>query len=333
MPTAPDSSSHLRTSGSAEHSESATISSSKELNSPLSPDFEGGSYNSSVALLERYQDTTERPRKDVGTIVILLLTVSNFGIQGVWSTLMSHGTLYLHTLGLSPTLTAVVWLAGPLSGALFQPLIGAHSDRCSSKWGRRKPYIIGGTIGTIICLLALATVQEFVTVLYNIVSRKSTRNHEALVKTLAVFWVYALNLAIQPLQAGVRAFIVDNCPAHQQVEASGWVSRFNSFGSVVFFFLGSRSLPSWLGNTQFMALSIIASSVLAIVIPLSFTLGRDKVLFGDHVVSEKVRTKPTSIFRTLVSSARSMPPRSRTVCKVQFFAWLGWFPFLYYNTM
>jgi solute carrier family 45 protein 1/2/4 len=331
MSTELNSLSHSRKSGHVDRPKSTSLSLGN-LESPLSPDFEESSYNPSAGLLERYEEPKRGPTEDVGTIVIVLLTISNFGVQGIWSTLMSHGTLYLHTLGLSPTLTAVVWLAGPLSGALIQPLIGAHSDRCCSKWGRRKPYIVTGTICTMICLLALSTVQEFVTMLYTIYPGDTKGNHETLIKTLAVFWVYALNLAIQPLQAGVRAFVVDNCPAHQQVQASGWVSRFNSLGSVVFFFLGSHSLPSWLGNTQFRAMSIIASAVLAIVVPSSFMLAKDKVLSGDRKGWEKRKSETKSIFRTLVMSARSMPPRSRTVCKIQIFAWLGWFPFLYYNT-
>jgi solute carrier family 45 protein 1/2/4 len=48
---------------------------------------------------------------------------------------------------------------------------------------------------------------------------------------------------LQPLQVGVRAYIVDNCPPEQQVEARGWVVRFNSLGSVLPFLLGSRHLP------------------------------------------------------------------------------------------
>jgi maltose/moltooligosaccharide transporter len=40
------------------------------------------------------------------------------------------------------------WLgiAGPLSGFLIQPIIGAMSDRTSSRWGRRTPYFITGAI-------------------------------------------------------------------------------------------------------------------------------------------------------------------------------------------
>jgi maltose/moltooligosaccharide transporter len=43
-----------------------------------------------------------------------------------------------------------LWLAGPLTGLLLQPIIGAISDKSwSPKWGRRKPYIfIGALVGS-----------------------------------------------------------------------------------------------------------------------------------------------------------------------------------------
>jgi maltose/moltooligosaccharide transporter len=42
--------------------------------------------------------------------------------------------------------------AGPLTGLLVQPIIGAMSDRTGSKWGRRTPYFI---IGALMCSVGL----------------------------------------------------------------------------------------------------------------------------------------------------------------------------------
>ncbi len=48
-----------------------------------------------------------------------------------------------------------LWLAGPLTGLLLQPIIGAVSDRSwSPRWGRRKPYIFfGAIVGSIAMVL------------------------------------------------------------------------------------------------------------------------------------------------------------------------------------
>ncbi len=48
-----------------------------------------------------------------------------------------------------------LWLAGPLTGLLLQPIIGAVSDRSwSPTWGRRKPFILAGALlGSIAMIL------------------------------------------------------------------------------------------------------------------------------------------------------------------------------------
>ena len=43
-------------------------------------------------------------------------------------------------------------LAGPMTGLIIQPLIGALSDRTGGKWGRRTPYFL---IGAVLCALGL----------------------------------------------------------------------------------------------------------------------------------------------------------------------------------
>lgn len=60
------------------------------------------------------------------------------------------------------SLLAFVWIAGPLTGALVQPYVGIRSDNCRISWGKRKPFMIGGGIATIVSLLALAWTREIV---------------------------------------------------------------------------------------------------------------------------------------------------------------------------
>lgn len=298
---------------------------SVELPSPQSFEDEP-EVSSAQGLLEKFEISEERDR-NVSTIHMLLLTVVNFGIQGIWSILMSQGTIYLNTLGFTPTLTAVVWIAGPLAGTFFQPLVGAHSDRCRSRFGRRTPYIVGGTIGTVICVFGLASVQEVVDFFCH--GDRSSHSRTA-VKLLAVFWVYALNMLIQPLQVGARALITESCPPRQQAEASGWAGRFNILGSLFTFLLGSLRLPKWLGNTEFMAMSFTVSAVLIIVTALCLIPTNNRTALKPEI-SEKQRSSSSTV-KDLVSHTRNMSPMVWSVCKIQLFAWLGWFPFLYYNT-
>lgn len=49
-----------------------------------------------------------------------------------------------------------LWLAGPLTGLLLQPIIGALSDKSwSPRWGRRKPYVFFGAIAGSIAMVMM----------------------------------------------------------------------------------------------------------------------------------------------------------------------------------
>jgi len=57
---------------------------------------------------------------------------------------MTYCTPYLLSLGMSKSRLSLVWIAGPLSGLVMQPLVGMLSDKSTSRYGRRRPYMVGG---------------------------------------------------------------------------------------------------------------------------------------------------------------------------------------------
>lgn len=93
---------------------------------------------------------------------LILLTMSIGGLQIAWAVELSNGSPYLLSLGLSKSLMALVWIAGPLSGSLVQPYIGIRSDNCRLKFGKRRPFMLAGALATILSLLALAYTREMV---------------------------------------------------------------------------------------------------------------------------------------------------------------------------
>ena len=56
----------------------------------------------------------------------------------------------------------MVWIAGPLSGLIVQPVVGILSDSSRSRWGRRRPFMIGGVLLVAVCLLLLGWTAEIV---------------------------------------------------------------------------------------------------------------------------------------------------------------------------
>jgi solute carrier family 45, member 1/2/4 len=80
------------------------------------------------------------------------LTIGMLGMSMFWSVEMSYASPYLLSLGLSKSSMAAVFVAGPLSGLVVQPLMGALADNSTSRFGRRRPYML---LGTSVCVVAM----------------------------------------------------------------------------------------------------------------------------------------------------------------------------------
>lgn len=135
------------------------------------------------------------------------------------------------------------------------------------------------------------------------------------------------------MQAAIRAFIVDNCPAHQQELANAWASRMTGIGNILGYIFGYMDLPKlvpFLGNTQFKVLCVLASISLGITITLSCVYIQERDPRGDAPVSDKLGI--VAFFKQIIKSIRSLPDQIARVCEVQLAAWVGWFPFLFYST-
>ena len=264
---------------------------------------------------------------------MFLLTVAGFGLQMGWSVEMSNGSPYLLSLGLSKTMLAFVWIAGPLSGVLAQPYVGIKSDRSQNRWGRRRPYLVGGTLATVISLMMLAWARSIVGGFLSIfgVDRESNGT-KVCIMIWAVIFIYVLDFAINVLQAALRAFIVDCAPVHQQEEANAWVSRMNGIGNIFGMFCGGVNLPKalpFLGSTQFKVLCAIASISMLVTTAMGCTIKeRDPTLDGKPIKDEGL----LAVFRDLYRAVGRLPTQIMRVCQVQFMAWIGWFPFLFYTT-
>lgn len=91
-----------------------------------------------------------------------LLTFSLVGLQFTWGIEMTYCTPYLLSLGLSKSKTSLVWIAGPLSGLVMQPVVGLVADRWRGRWGRRRPFMLAGSLVVAAGLLVLGWTSEIV---------------------------------------------------------------------------------------------------------------------------------------------------------------------------
>ncbi|KAJ5665457.1 uncharacterized protein N7477_007905 [Penicillium maclennaniae] len=253
---------------------------------------------------------------------LFLLTVSIGGLQIVWSVELSNGSPFLLSLGMSKSLLAFVWIAGPLTGTLVQPYIGIRSDNCRMAWGKRKPFMVVGSAATIVALLLLAWVKEIVGGSLSLFGADpASSGTKVMVIIVATILMYCLDFAINTVQAGVRAFIVDNCPPHQQELANAWASRMTGVGSILGYIFGYLDLPRILpffGNTQFKVLCALASISLIATLALScsYIQERDPRLDGPPP-SDGLGL--ISFFKQAFKSIRNLPPQ------IARYKWLhGW---------
>ncbi len=75
----------------------------------------------------------------VGTICL-----GAFGIQFGFALPQANSTRIFQNLGASLDTVPLLWLAGPITGLIVQPLVGYYSDRTWTRFGRRRPYFLAG---------------------------------------------------------------------------------------------------------------------------------------------------------------------------------------------
>jgi solute carrier family 45 protein 1/2/4 len=146
-------------------------------------------------------------------------------------------TPYLLSLGLSKGQTSLVWVAGPLSGLIVQPIIGVVADQSTSKWGRRRPIIVIGSIIVALALLVLGFTKEIVaSVGFN---PETARILTIMLAVLSLYVVdFAINAGEQRCPPGpyqfcttnvellvmscARSLVVDTLPIHKQQIGAAW---------------------------------------------------------------------------------------------------------------
>ncbi|KAJ7764685.1 major facilitator superfamily domain-containing protein [Mycena metata] len=161
------------------------------------------------------------------------LTIGLLGVQILWSVEMSYASPYLISLGLSTSQVALVFLAGPVSGLVVQPLVGALADTSTSRWGRRRPFILGGCVVCVAGMLLLGYTRGVAAWVF----APGGHAHGVLTVVLAVISIFVIDFSINAVQAVDRALLVDTLPPAQQAAGNACAALMLGLGSVVGFFV------------------------------------------------------------------------------------------------
>ena len=93
--------------------------------------------------------------KDCSLVTLVLSCTVAAGVQFGWALQLSLLTPYIQTLGISHAFSSFIWLCGPITGLVVQPCVGIWSDKCTSKYGRRRPFILVGSLMISIATLGI----------------------------------------------------------------------------------------------------------------------------------------------------------------------------------
>lgn len=111
-------------------------------------------------------------------------------------------------------------------------------------------------------------------------------------------------------------------------------SRIVGVGNIIGYVAGYVDLPKYLwifGNTQFKVLCVIASIGMASTLAISISTVRERDASLEAAPQES-KGGLVAFFKQVFKSIRRLPPQTRKVCEVQFFAWIAFFPQLFYSS-
>ena len=127
-------------------------------------------------------------------------------------------------------LYGLIWLAGPFTGMVVQPLVGALSDKTISPIGRRRPYLLSGALLAAVALWIFPnseTVAEFI-------HNYTGINLPSLTALfIAAIMIWVIDACVNIAQGPYRALVPDVVPEEQYSLANSYISLAIGLGSVV----------------------------------------------------------------------------------------------------
>jgi maltose/moltooligosaccharide transporter len=245
---------------------------------------------------------------------ILMMNLGFFGVQFSFGLTQSAVNPLFLLIGANPDQLPLLNLAGPVTGLLIQPLIGAISDRTwSPRWGRRRPFITAGAILCAIILLAF----PFVGVLW---------------VGVICFWLLDAgnNTSMEPY----RAFISDRLPKSQLARGFLTQSMFTGAGAVLanlslFLLQKVSALDKTTGNgVPYWMYTVFWIGTVCILLTVLTAMARTTELTPSDEDLAEIRDTPGGFvpaIRDIAVAVRTMPVAMHKIGLVFAFQWYAMF--------
>lgn len=251
------------------------------------------------------------------------ISIGFLGIQFAWAIQMGQMSPLLESLGSDPRLLGLISCAGPVTGVLVQPIVGALSDKCGLKMGRRRPFLLAGAVMTAIALLLMPNsvqVAEFINSLLPgaavSVSVAGAAGSFQMVQPLliAAILLWVLDASINLTQGPYRALVPDVVHKSQQASAYSMMSFTIGLGSVAAFLIGFYI--SSIHNLFYLG----ASAMLIAMVWTSFTTPEPD---PGSLKDEDGDEPRENFFVSTAKSIVSMPKEGLKLCAAHSFTWFG----------
>ncbi len=259
--------------------------------------------------------THEVERKPLMTgSAILMMNLGFFGVQFSFGLTQSAVNPLFLLIGAKPEQLPILNLAGPVTGLLIQPMIGAISDRTwSPRWGRRRPFV---TAGALLCSVILFAFP-FVGFLW-----------------LGVICFWLLDAGNNTSMEPYRAFISDRLPKSQLARGFLTQSMFTGAGAVLanvsLFVLqkvsaldktAGNGVPYWMYTCFFIGTICILLTVLT-------AMARTTELTPSEEELAEMRAQPKGVgnaVRDIKDAVKAMPIAMHKIGVVFLFQWFAMF--------
>lgn len=256
----------------------------------------------------------DKPRMRLSRIVEMNLGFLgiqfSFGLQQA-----NMGPIYRY-LGADEASLPLLWLAGPVTGLLVQPIVGAMSDRTVSRWGRRTPYFL---VGAVLCSIGLLLMPYSPTLWF----------------AASLLWMLdaANNITMEPY----RAYVSDRLDESQRSIGFLTQSAFTGLAQTLSYL--APSLLVWWGYDADLVdangipdvtrIAFVAGAVISIsTILWSVLRVRELPLPPAEIARmQSERLSPMTALRDFVAAVRDMPVAMRQLALSMFFQWFAMFAY------
>ncbi len=258
------------------------------------------------------------------------------GIQFGWGLQLANMSAIYTYLGAKADDIPILWLAGPVTGLLIQPIIGSMSDRTWNRLGRRRPYFLVGSILASIMLFLMPDAAAIANTFgegFASLARAAFGITAGVAVAAGLLWILdaSINISMEPF----RAFVADKLNTSQRTAGFVMQSFFIGVGQTF-----ANGLVYYFNRSGFDA----GTPAGAIPPSVSYSFKIGAVVFFLSVLWTIVTTREYppddmeafrrmraakhgigGFFREIFSALREMPATMKQLAVVQFFTWLGLF--------